>query len=370
MKLAIVGGHLSPALSVIDALPKDVSVIFFGRKHAFEGDAAQSLEYREITARQIPFFPITTGRLQRKLTKHTLTSLMRFPRGVKQAYLLLHREEPDIILSFGSYVSLPFVLASSTLRIPLIIHEQTLEAGLANRLASRFARKICISWETSGKYFPRDKTVLTGNPIRITKSVQTPNLPRTRLPFVYITGGSAGSHAINASVMGCIEALLDEAMILHQTGNASEFRDFEKLQHIRGALQKEKKARYVLRKFVSPKEVSGLMQRADLVIGRSGINTVSELLYYGKPALLIPLPFSQRQEQRKNAKFLERLGAARILDQEELTSDMLFVSVSEMLKDLSRYRSRAGEKERLRLRGAAANIVRVVLDVSKEARNH
>lgn len=371
MKVAIIGGHLSPALAVIDELPKSVDIVFFGRKNALEGDTAVSLEYHEIKARNIPHFAISTGRLQRRLTRHTLSSLFRFPSGLKQAYFLLHKEDPDVILSFGSYVSLPFVFAGSILRIPIVIHEQTLEAGLANKVAAGFARKICISWETSKNFFPKDKAVLTGNPVRKWKIENGKwKLPKHGLPFVYITGGSSGSHAINLLVEGCLEKLLDVAVVLHQSGDAKEFRDFERMEKLREALPHEKKQRYMLRKFVMPEDVGQIMQQADLVVGRSGINTVSELLYFGKPALLIPLPFSQRQEQLKNAQFLGNMGLAKTVEQGSVTPDTFCEEITRMLRERKKYHSQAGDNLKQLLRHAAVNIVEVVLDVSQATRHH
>ncbi|MBI4096937.1 MAG: glycosyltransferase [Candidatus Levybacteria bacterium] len=166
MNVAIIGGHLSPALAVIDAKPSGVDVLFIGRKHALEGDQARSFEEKVISEKGIPFHALTTGRLQRKLTRHTMVSLFKLPYGAVQAFSLLGKTKPDVILSFGSYVSLPVVIAASMRNIPVVIHEQTLEAGLANKIAARFATKICISWESSMPFFPREKTVLTGNPIR------------------------------------------------------------------------------------------------------------------------------------------------------------------------------------------------------------
>src|SRR3989344_6654527 len=166
MKIAITGGHLSPALSVIEKLSKEDVVLFVGRKHVFEGDKGLSFEYKTITSLNIPFVELTTGRLQRKFTAHTLFSIVKIPYGLAQSFLILRKFKPDVVLGFGGYLSVPVVIAAHILRIPAIIHEQTQDAGLANRMLANYADRICISWETSAKYFPRGKTIFTGNPIR------------------------------------------------------------------------------------------------------------------------------------------------------------------------------------------------------------
>ncbi len=169
MKLLIVaggGGHFAPALSVIEKLPKDWDLLLVGRKYSLEGDAALSLEYQTAERMHIPFRMLTTGRIQRKLTRHSLLSLLKTPIGMVQALSILRDFKPDVVLSFGGYVAVPLVLAAHFLRIPIIIHEQTFGAGLANKISSRFADKVCISWEESRKYFPNGKVVVTGNPVR------------------------------------------------------------------------------------------------------------------------------------------------------------------------------------------------------------
>jgi len=148
MKVILIGGHLSPALSLLEEL-KNEEVIFFGRKYSFEGDKALSLEYQLVEELNIPFVSITTGRLQRKLTRHTFSSFLKLPIGFFQSINALIKYKPDVVLGFGGYISIPVILASFVLRIPAVIHEQTLEAGFANKILSRFAQKICISWESS-----------------------------------------------------------------------------------------------------------------------------------------------------------------------------------------------------------------------------
>lgn len=366
MKIAVIGGHISPALACIDALPQNTSVVFIGRKRALEGDKAGSLEEKVVTGRGIPFFPITTGRLQRKVTKHTVLSLLKLPIGVQQALSILKKTNPDVILSFGSYVSLPVIFAASIAHIPTVIHEQTLEAGLANKLAAKLAAKICISWESSRKFFPKEKTILTGNPIR---KFPIPNfqfqISNKDLPLIYITGGSLGSHAINVLVEGCIEKLLDTHVVFHQTGDAREFGDYERLEEKKKHLPENKQNRYTLKKFVSLDDVAFLFRSADLIVGRSGINTVSELLYFEKKALLIPLPFSQRNEQRKNAIFLQDNGIAKVVEQDAITSESLYAHIQDVIKHPL---NPSKEVDTLRnlLQNAANNVVEVVVNVVKQ----
>src|SRR3989344_445253 len=327
MKLLIVaggGGHFAPALAVIEKLPKDWELLVVGRKYVFEGDQSLSLEYQTATKLNIPFHALTTGRLQRKFTRYTINSLLKIPIGLSQATSILAKFKPDVVLSFGGYVSVPITLAASILRIPLVIHEQTLEAGISNKLIAKFAKKICISWEESRKFFPENKTILTGNPLRkefemgdLRTDEFKKSIPHIKVnePTIYITGGSSGSHAINVLIEGCIVKLLQKYNIIHQVGEATQFKDFERLSKLRESLSDELKVGYTLVKFIEPSKVADYLTASDLVISRSGMNTVTELMYFGKPSILIPLPYGQHHEQLKNAIFMKKLGLAEIAQQ-------------------------------------------------------
>src|SRR3990172_7629361 len=144
MRIVIAGGHLTPALSVIEELPKDTDILYIGRKYAIEGDKAVSLEYQTITKNGIRFYVLKTGRIQRRLTRHSLSSFSKIPLGIGQSLYILKRFKPNVIVGFGGYVSFPVCIAGKILGIPIVIHEQTLEAGATNRVIGKIADKICI----------------------------------------------------------------------------------------------------------------------------------------------------------------------------------------------------------------------------------
>jgi UDP-N-acetylglucosamine--N-acetylmuramyl-(pentapeptide) pyrophosphoryl-undecaprenol N-acetylglucosamine transferase len=368
MKVVLTGGHLSPALSLIEELKSD-EIFFIGRKYSFEGDKALSLEYELITKLGIPFIPLTTGRLQRRLSKHTFISLLKSPVGFTQSLSTLVKIKPDIVMGFGGYVSLPVIFAASFLGIPVVIHEQTLEAGLANKIASKFAKKICTSWKEDGKFFPKNKTILTGNPIRkeLYKPVEDNFNLKNNLPTIYVTGGSSGSHIINKTIFGCVEKLLEFANVFHQTGDAKEFNDFDKALELKSKIV-DIKGEYIVKKFLNTQELSEVLNKADLVISRSGANTVSELIFFKKPCILIPLPFSQKNEQLKNAQFAKGLNLAEIIHQDNLSPEILFDKIKKMTDDISKYQ--LNEQIDINIfRNASGNIVKVLRDLVDEKNN-
>jgi UDP-N-acetylglucosamine--N-acetylmuramyl-(pentapeptide) pyrophosphoryl-undecaprenol N-acetylglucosamine transferase len=359
MKIVIVGGHMSPALAVIEKL-KNEDIFYIGRKYVFEKDVAISLEYQEVIKLGIPFYSINAARLQRKFTIQTIPSLTKFPSGFFQSLKILKQIKPDVVLGFGGYVSLPVILAAFFLKIPTVIHEQTSEAGLANKIEAKFVNKTCISWETSRKYFPPNKTVLTGNPLGENILNTKPIKNNDELLQIYITGGSGGSHFINSLVENSLSNLLEKFVVIHQTGDAKKYNDFERLQTEKNKLADSIAKNYHLQKFYSPKDMAQNLANADLVVGRAGINTVTELIYFAKPAFLIPLPFAQKNEQLKNALFLKELGLGEVGIQKTLMPKEFISTIYKMCANLKMYQL---QKE-IKIENAAKKIVEVLKDVS------
>lgn len=372
MKLLIVaggGGHFTPALALIEKLPKEWEILVVGRKYSLEGDSALSLEYQTAKRLNLPFKTITTGRLQRRLTSHTFSSLAKIPVGFFQSLQLVRNFKPDVLISFGGYLSVPVVLASRSFGVPIVIHEQTLGAGLANKISAHVADKVCISWKSSERFFPREKIVLTGNPLKTKQNESTVDLPSGREPLIYITGGSAGSHAINRLIEGCLEKLLQHYRVVHQTGDAKEFADYDRLQTVQKSLPIELQKHYVITKFFAPTEALTVLQKADLVIARSGMGTLTELLSLGKPALFIPLPYGQHNEQLTNALFAQKVGIAEVVQQDSLTSGLLYATIEKMLQRLSEYTKHSADAKLLIKPDAAEHIIEVINDVSKQQNN-
>jgi UDP-N-acetylglucosamine--N-acetylmuramyl-(pentapeptide) pyrophosphoryl-undecaprenol N-acetylglucosamine transferase len=338
MKIAICGGHLTPALAVIGELKnRGVEDIFYiGRAKAMEGDPTPSAESTIIPSLKLKFYAVPVGRLQRKFTRYTIPSVLKAPIGVVSSTLILSQERPDLVISFGSYVALPVVIAAWVLGIPSITHEQTVKGGLSNRIISQLAKRIALSWPDSQKYFPEEKTVITGNPIR--RELLNLKKKRTSRPVVFITGGNQGAHSINEAVLEVIEPLLEKYEVIHQTGGAERFRDYEMLAARVSQLHSKLQRRYQVSKWFNSGELAQVYSKASLVVGRSGANTVSEVAALSIPAIFIPLPWAGAKEQEKNAKMLVDLGAAVILDQERLTPRRLLAAINSVLFNLDKYK--------------------------------
>jgi len=215
--------------------------------------------------------------------------------------------------------------------IPIIIHEQTLITGLANKICSWFADKVAISFKESS-LSRNPKAILTGNPIRaeIIQNGSAQNM-HTSVPTVLITGGNQGSHVINLAVEESLDELLRITEVIHQTGD-SKYKDHERLSKLENK-------RYHVQKWIE--NMGDTMKKVDLVVTRAGINTLLELAYLGKPALVIPIPYLYQDEQNKNAKYFEKLGLVKILPQNKLNGENLLKEINHCLKNLDQLKKNA-----------------------------
>lgn len=335
IKILITGGHHTAALALLPALKRELekcghglSVFWVGHRFSMRGDTNESLEYQEITQLKIPFFELSTPKFHRRSLPLTLTGLAS---GTARAAAILFLIRPKLIVSFGGYLAVPTVLAAWLLRIPSVTHEQTAEAGFANRLISRFCQKVYVSYASSRRYLPARKTVITGNPLREDVSADRGLYQfENEKKVVYITGGKQGAHSLNILVRQSLPELLTKYNVIHQCGSVSLHKDFENLVNFREGLPPEAKKSYIVKPHFYFSEIGSVFARANLVVSRAGANTVCELANLKKRSVLIPLPGSSHGEQERNARLLEKTGLAVVLPQEEANPQTLVQSLSEV----------------------------------------
>ncbi len=330
IRILVTGGHLTPAMAVLNELKKRgySNFIWVGHKYNQQGNMEVSPEYKTVSMQNIPFIELQTGKLTRKWTRQTFIEgikqfLMIFVGLVKSLFIVL-KHRPGLILSFGGYLAVPIVIWAKLLGCKVVTHEQTIVTGLANKIISKFADKILISFEDSKKYFNPKKTVLTGNPIR--RDIFTPKSDSLtkdfseQLPILLIYGGNQGAHEINKRIFSILNRLLDEFNIIHQTGNSSATNDYQAALHLQGTLPAHLRVRYVVKDYILPDEVGEALNKADLIFGRSGANNVAEILALGKLAILMPIPWSSHDEQTRNAQLVASTGLGYVVTQKDTLS--------------------------------------------------
>ncbi len=364
MRILITGGHFSPAYSIIAELKRrGYEVSIAGRRHPFEDDQSVSFEYQVCQKENVPFYEIKTGRYQRRFTAYTISSLLKTPSGVVGAIILLKKVRPDIVMTFGGYIGLPIAIASAFLGIRVVLHEQTQGAGLSSKIIARLAQKICISFRSSKDYFPKEKTVFTGNPIRQEIFETGKQFPIPKGKIIYITGGSTGSHFINLAIYEIADLLLNEYVLIHQTGDSKKFDDFERLHALKDRLDRNKQRRYILRKFIYPDEIGRVFASADLILSRAGANIVFEIFATKKMSLLIPLPHGQDNEQLSNAALVRSLGIGEYIDQEDASGKTIVSKITEMFENKEKYKRNMKKTAEFIVPDAAKKIADVVENV-------
>ncbi|MFD7663542.1 glycosyltransferase [Streptomyces sp. NPDC059788] len=370
------GGHTYPALTAIRTLRerltaqgRSLDVLWIG--------SADSLEARVAGAEGIAFTAVATGKVRRSSNPLKMVSpanvrdMARVPLGVAQARTAVARFQPHVVLATGGYVAVPTGLAARMRKVPLVVHEQTVRLGLANRRLAGSASRIAVSSESSVPLLPesvRPLAVVTGNPVRPEvlaghpdKAVAAlgPGFDRA-LPTVYVTGGAQGSQQINNVVGGELSWLLERANVVHQCGPAH----YETLAGRAAAFPARVAARYHLTPFVGP-ELPDVLALADVVISRSGAGTLAELTALGKPAVFIPLASSAGNEQVHNARHLEASGAAVALVG-EVTGERLRGAVGRLLEDPGRRDAMAAAARAQGRPDAADRLVEVLLAAASD----
>ncbi|MCM8779617.1 MAG: undecaprenyldiphospho-muramoylpentapeptide beta-N-acetylglucosaminyltransferase [Candidatus Omnitrophica bacterium] len=328
-------GHYLPALSFAESLRKkadycDIKLVLTKRKIEQEADLG------DFKAFHLSLVPISL-----RVNFKNLAAIGKFFQGSFESLYLILKFNPDIVVGFGSYASFPLLFFAALLGKKILIHEQNVKPGVANRLLSLLANKIAVSFPESKKYFccRKNKIIFTGNPVRSDlflmdkhHALRYFNLAGDRLTLL-VMGGSQGSHKINTELIGALSELdLDgKLQVIHLSGE----RDYYYLKDAYA------KTRYAVRLFAFLKEMSFAYNAADLVISRSGASSINEIIYYRLPAILIPYPYAGRH-QRENAKVLHDRGACIIIEDTDFRSERLQELLMQFLshrEDLNNLRS-------------------------------
>jgi UDP-N-acetylglucosamine--N-acetylmuramyl-(pentapeptide) pyrophosphoryl-undecaprenol N-acetylglucosamine transferase len=306
------GGHIFPAIAIANAIRerhKDAQILFVGAKGRMEMTRVPEAGYK--------IMGLWISGLQRKLTWQNLLFPVKLAVSYVKAAVIIQRYKPHVVIGTGGYASGPIMMAATRFKIPAVIQEQNSFAGLANKQVADRVSKVCVAYEGMEKYFPKEKIVITGNPVRkdILSVSQKATKAKTHFGFennrktLLIIGGSLGARTINESVIGGIEKLIDAGVqVIWQTGKGY-------YETYRAQLAKLDMRRLRVHDFV--KEMDLAYAAADVVISRSGAISVSELCIAGKAVILVPSPNVAEDHQTKNAMALvEKQAALLVADKE------------------------------------------------------
>jgi UDP-N-acetylglucosamine--N-acetylmuramyl-(pentapeptide) pyrophosphoryl-undecaprenol N-acetylglucosamine transferase len=311
------GGHALSALSMIDYLnPEEVGIKYIGGHYGIEKQLAKD--------RGISYLGISTGKLRRYFSWQNFTDLFRIVWGTFQSFVFFAlNPKYKIVVGTGGFVTVPVIVAAKVLRRKILIQEQTTQIGLANKICSYLADTVCVSFKSSLKLVQAKKVVYSGYPLRreiLEWHKRKPESDGSKSkPVLFITGGGNGSQLINQLVLNNLGQLKNQFHIIHQVGG--QFVD-----QFKALSDKE----YEIHGFIGD-EYLKILSRADLVIGRSGAGTVSEIRYFGKKAIFIPLKIAQKNEQYHNAKDALNDITGKIILEDELKKTDLVAEIKSVL---------------------------------------
>ncbi len=323
MKIAITaggtGGHIFPALAIINKIKshdKNSKFLYFGTTDRMEKDI--------IPEKGIPYIGIQMKGLNRKNILKNITVLKIYLAAIKKAEVELKKFKPDIVIGVGGYITAPVLVAANHLGIKTIIHEQNSIPGVSNKLLSHFVNKICVSFKESEAYFPKKKTIYTGNPrseeiLSMEKGKREDFGFNRKSKFIILVMGSLGSLTMTKKMKELIPSFKDkDYQVLVVTGKNyyDDYKDVKTPTNVK----------------IVPFYDAKYMKDADLIITRSGASTIAEVTALLLPSIMIPSPYVTHNHQYKNAKALEDKKACKILEEKDFCKENLLSLIDECFK--------------------------------------
>lgn len=339
------GGHLFPGIAVAEEMLQrfpESRVLFVSTDRAIDN---KTLGARSFEKQAIACLP-----LKGKSLWGTLKSVTQLPMSLWQALKVVRAFKPQLVVGVGGYVTGPVVLAAWLLGVKTCIHEQNSIPGMANRMLGKIVDQIYISIPGSENFFPKGKSVLTGNPVRVELLQEGARRKEAANgKTVLVLGGSQGAHRVNGLM---VEAFTrnpseDALQIRHQTGSSDE--EWVRKAYADAGIAAE------VSSFIT--DMAAAYREADLVVSRAGATTLAELAVLGKPAILIPFPYAADDHQTTNAAFLARGGAALMFQEKELDGPKLRGEILGLFNDAPRLQNMATQMKQYGRPEATAVIV-------------
>ena len=356
------GGHIYPALTLIDAIKSkraDAEFLYVGTEKGLEADIVPKAGVN-FTALKLE------GGFERHFTLENFSRAANAIWSIKRASDIVRDFKPNAVVGTGGYVCGPILLAASLMKVPTLIQEQNAVAGVTNKILSKFVDKIAVGTRDALKNFPPNKTVYTGNPIRtaVLDAKKSDGLREFNFtpdkPIVLISGGSRGARSINEAMIDVLKSAAEKnsAQFLHVTGKGEFDSVTEKLRNA-GLTLNEPNIRVVPYLYNMPQA----MAMADVAIFRAGATGLAELTARGVPAILIPYPYAAENHQEFNARSLVEAGAARMILNRDLTAEILSATLDELLSSPEKLKSMAAASLSLGKPHAADDIAELILQM-------
>lgn len=318
----------------------------------------------------IRFKKVQAGKLRRYFSLWNVVDAFKIPIGIIKALWIVYANFPDVIFSKGGYASFPAVFAARIFGIPLIIHESDTVPGKVNQWSGKFAKRIAISFSQTAKYFPKEKAVLTGNPVRRGFFIPAKTGAKEflkleeNIPTIFIIGGSQGSKRINDNIIDILPELLKKYQVIHQCGKKN-------IKEVGGrvsiVLEKSSyKSRYHSFDFLNEGSLRMAYGAADLVVARASSGSIFEIAASAAASILIPLSHAAQDHQRENAYAYAVTGAAQVIEESNLKPNILFSQIDRLLNNKNELKSMSEAAKKFARPDAAEKIAKEIINLVLE----
>ncbi len=354
------GGHIFPAIAIANAIMKkspSAEILFVGANGRMEMEKVPEAGYKIIG--------LNISGIQRKLTFKNIATAFRLIISLQKAKKIIKQFDPDVVIGVGGYASGPVLRIASSRKIPTLIQEQNSYPGITNKILSKKVNKICVAYEKMGKFFPEEKIILTGNPVRqdITvlqgkreKAIEMFNLNKNR-KTILVVGGSLGARTINNAILDKLGLFKEQGIqLIWQTGKVF----YETAQR---ACDQYNDSGISAHAFISKMDFA--YAAADLVISRAGAIAISELCLVGKPTILVPSPNVTEDHQTKNAMALSGNNAAILIRDVDAQATLVTKAI-ELINDTELCKKISANILQFAHKDAAEQIAEIILTMVKK----
>lgn len=348
------GGHIFPALSIANVLKEryNADILFVGADNRMEMERVPNAGY--------PIKGLPVAGFDRKRIWRNIGVLLKLRKSLKMAKQIVKDFKPDIAIGVGGYCSGPTLKAAQKLGTPTLLQEQNSYAGVTNKLLAERAEKICVAYDGMERFFPADKIVMTGNPIRKDLLSKGSDKKRSReqfglegdRPTLLVVGGSLGARTLNESMEAGLRKLTDAGLqVIWQTGKNFGDRGEKAAKGMKGV---------VVTKFIS--DMAAAYSAATLVVSRAGAGSISELELLGKPCILVPSPNVAEDHQTKNAEALVKQGAA-VMVRDADAREMLIDTILKLINNPDKLKSMSENISKMAMRDSDELIADEVIKI-------
>lgn len=353
------GGHIFPAIAIANALKAENSeneILFVG--------ANGRMEMEKVPAAGYKIEGLNISGIQRKLTLSNLMIPFKVIASVMKAKKIIKQFQPNVAVGVGGYASAPLLYAATSMKIPSLIQEQNSYAGITNKILSKRVQKICVAYDEMDNYFPKEKIVITGNPVR--QDIQNVDGKRGEAlkhfglspekKTILVIGGSLGARTMNESIAAGLKLIEEKNIqLIWQTGKSF----FQKAKSVTDNLEDKG-----IKAFDFIQRMDLAYAVADVVLSRAGASSVSELALVAKPAILVPSPNVAEDHQTKNAMALVSKNAAVLVSDSEAMEKLMNAAI-ELINDENHKKQLSENISKLALRNSAEKIVQEIYNLIK-----